>query len=52
MAIKMKYYHKEMLRKRGLDPKNYELVKNTYTSVYFRDIRTGKILPILKYGCR
>lgn len=52
MAKKMRHHHKEMLRIRGYNPNNYELVKNTYTSVYFRDIRTGKILPILKYVCR
>jgi hypothetical protein len=50
MAKKLSYNHKEMLRKRGRDPKNYVFLKNTYTTVYFRDIRTGKILPVLKYG--
>ena len=52
MAKTMKSHHKDMLRKRGRDPKNYVFVKNTYTTVYFRDIRTGKILPVLKYGNR
>ena len=52
MAKAMKSHRKDMLRKRGRDPKNYVFVKNTYTTVYFRDIRTGKILPVLKYGNR
>ena len=50
MAKKLSYNHQEMLRKRGRDPKNYVFLKNTYTTVYFRDIRTGKVLPVLKYG--
>jgi hypothetical protein len=52
MAKVMKSHHKDMLRKRGRDPKNYVFLKDTYTSVYFRDIRTGKILPVLKCGNR
>jgi hypothetical protein len=30
-----------MLEKRGLDPKNFEFVKETYAVLYVRDIRTG-----------
>lgn len=52
MAKKMRWHHREMLRIRGYNPDNYEFLKDTYTSVYFRNIQTGKILPILKYGCR
>lgn len=33
--------HKLMLRRRGLDPKHYIFVKETYGSVYFRDTRDG-----------
>lgn len=37
-----------MLRRRGLDPKNYEPIKETYGSVYFRDKRDGSIKIINK----
>ena len=40
--------HKDMLRCRGLDPKNYTFVKESYGSLYVRDIRTGKIKIIYK----
>ena len=30
----------EMLRIRGLNPKDYELVKNTYSSLYIRHKQT------------
>ena len=33
---------KVILRRRGLDPKNYEFVKSTYAVLYVRDVRTGK----------
>lgn len=39
---------KVILRRRGLDPKNYEFVKSTYAVLYVRDVRTGKIKPINK----
>lgn len=38
-----------MLRRRGLDPKNYLLIKNTYTSLYLKDLRSGLVKIILKY---
>lgn len=41
---------REMLRRRSLDPKNYEFVKETYCSLYVRDIRTGKNLIIFKHN--
>lgn len=50
MALLVSSNHAAMLRRRGLDPKNYVFLKNTYTTVYFRDIRTGKIWPVLKGG--
>lgn len=37
-----------MLEKRGLDPKNFEFVKETYAVLYLRDIRTGAIKIINK----
>ena len=40
--------HRVMLRRRGLDPTNYELVKETYGSVYLRDKRDGSIKIINK----
>ena len=39
---------KIMLRRRGLDPKNFIFVKETYGVLYVRDIRSGKIKPINK----
>lgn len=39
---------REMLRRRGLDPKNYTLVKETYGSFYIRDIRSGTVRIINK----
>ena len=32
-----------MLRRRGLDPKDVVVVKDTYVSLYVRDLRTGAI---------
>jgi hypothetical protein len=37
-----------VLRRRGLDPKNYVLVKETYGSLYVRDTCSGKIKIINK----
>lgn len=48
MAKKLKPHQITMLRVRGLDPKNYEVVKDTYTSLYLRDLRTGKIMVLYK----
>lgn len=39
-----------MLMCRGMDPKNYRFVKETYCSFYVRDIRTGKIMIIFKHN--
>ena len=39
---------KAMLLRRGLDPKLYSFVKETYTSVYFRHVITGTIKIITK----
>lgn len=37
-----------MLRRRGLDPKNYVLLKSTYSSLYLRDLRDGSLKIIQK----
>ena len=34
---------KKMLRKRGLDPKNYLVLRNTYAALWLRDIRDGSM---------
>ena len=47
----MERKHKDMLKRRSLDPDLYEFVKETYTSVYFRHIFTGKI-KIVDKGAR
>ena len=39
---------KVMLRRRGLDPKNFVLARETYAVLCVRDVRTGKIRPINK----
>ena len=40
--------HKDMLRRRGMDPKHFVLLKSTCTSVYLRDLRNGKIMILYK----
>ena len=54
---KIKMKHKKpntnqctMLRRRGLDPRNYVVVKDTYTSLYLRDLRDGSVKIITKYN--
>ena len=39
---------KMMLRRRGLDPKDYVLVKSTYGSLYVKNIHTGVVKIIYK----
>lgn len=41
---------REMLHRRGINPNNFEFVKETYCSLYVRDIRTGKTLIIFKHN--
>lgn len=38
----------KMLRRRGLDPKDFVVVKDTYVSLYIRDLRNGRIKIINK----
>lgn len=40
--------HRVMLRRRGLDPANFELIKETYGSLYLRDKRDGSTKIIYK----
>ena len=37
-----------MIRRRGLDPKDYDVIKDTFTSLYLRDRRTGKVMILYK----
>lgn len=47
---KLSSNQREMLSRRCLDPKNYEFVKDTYCSLYVRDLRTRKIMIIFKHN--
>jgi hypothetical protein len=40
----------DALRKRSLNPQDYVLVKESYTTWYFRNIHTGLIKPVLRYN--
>ena len=44
----LSHNHKTMLIRRGLDPRNYAVVKSTYTSLYIRDLRDGSLHVIHK----
>ena len=44
--IKFTSNQKAMLRRRGLDPKDYVFVKETFGALYVRNIHTG-LLKIL-----
>ena len=39
-----------MLRRRGLDPTNYVVLRETYVSLYLRDVRDGSVKIIMKYN--
>ncbi len=39
---------RELLRRRGLNPDNYVLVRALYSTLYLKDIRTGRIKIITK----
>lgn len=41
-------WHYKMLKLRGLNPKNYTVIKDTTTSLYLRDLRDGSIKIITK----
>lgn len=42
------YSHKKSLRRRGMDPNDYVFVKETYASLYVRNIHTGVVKIIIK----
>jgi hypothetical protein len=42
--------HKKSMRCRGLDPKDYVFVKETYVSLYIRNIHTGVVKIIYKHN--
>jgi len=48
MEQKPTYYQGMLLKRRGLDPKEYVVVKVFYGSIWFRNVRTGKIKIIDK----
>lgn len=41
-------HQQTMLRRRGLNPNDWELVKSTYGSLYIQNIHTGRIKIINK----
>ena len=44
----LKPRHRDMLSHRGMKSKDYEFVKETYTSLYVRNIRTGVVKILIK----
>lgn len=44
----LKRHQKDMLRLRGKNPKNYAVLKDTYTSLYLRDLRDGSVTILYK----
>lgn len=42
--------HRIMCRRRGLDPDNYRVVKETYGTLYLLDLRYNKIKVIQKWN--
>lgn len=40
-----------MLRRRGKNPKNYMVLKNTFTSLYLLDVRDRSICILYKQSC-
>ena len=45
---KLAYNQRLMLKRRGMNPDNYVLVKDLYSSLWLRDVRTGKIKIVNK----
>lgn len=48
MEMKPKPYQREMLKKRGLNWRDWMLVKDTFTSLYFKNVHTGQVKLIGK----
>lgn len=40
--------HKSLLRRRGLDPKDYAFVKETYVTLFVRNVHSGQIKIVNK----
>ena len=51
MEKKLTSNQRNMLRRRGLDPKDYRFYKETYTSLYVINVKTQK-MKILTKGDR
>lgn len=37
-----------MIRRRGMDPKNYVVLKETYSSLWLKDLRLNKVKILYK----
>jgi hypothetical protein len=48
--LPLQHRHRAMLQRRGVDPKNYALIKETYSSVYLRDLRDGSLKILYKFN--
>ena len=48
--LPMQSYHRVMLHRRGLDCKHYALIKETYSSLYLRDLRDGSLKILFKHN--
>ena len=46
--MKMNGNQRKMILRRNLDPNNYDVIKETYSSLYLRDRRTGKVMILYK----
>lgn len=47
-AKKLNTRQRELLKRRGLDPNDYVVVRALYGSVWFKNIHTGKVKIINK----
>lgn len=47
----LKKHQEDMLRRRGKNPKNYMVLKNTFTSLYLLDVRDRSICILYKQSC-
>ena len=45
---KLTYNQKLMLKRRGLNPDHYVVVKDLYSSLWLKDVRTGKVKIVNK----
>ena len=48
MARRLTSTQWKMITRRGLDPNNYDVIKDTITSLYLLDRRTGKVMILYK----